>query len=168
VKKTIFWGSSNRATSRVTNQVPVLFPPCDILLLLNNWVRGGCSKLSQQPARTDVVTAVRKGHWVTLDERNLAPSEVLEMLNRLLDDNRELMVPNTQEVIKRHPDFAIFATQNPSGVYVSMRSRQLPARFSHQSNAFTFPGMGAAKNFQRISEADLSRCTSGKYQTLSL
>jgi hypothetical protein len=40
------------------------------------------------------------------------------MLNRLLDDNRELMIPDTQEVIKPHSDFAIFATQNPTGVYV--------------------------------------------------
>jgi midasin len=63
-----------------------------------------------------LVTAVRKGHWVVLDELNLAPSEVLEMLNRLLDDNRELMIPDTQEVIKPHPDFAVFATQNPTGV----------------------------------------------------
>jgi hypothetical protein len=66
-----------------------------------------------------LVTAVRKGHWVVLDELNLAPSEVLEMLNRLLDDNRELMIPDTQEVIKPHPDFAVFATQNPTGVYDS-------------------------------------------------
>ena len=29
-----------------------------------------------------LVTAVRKGHWVVLDELNLAPSEVLEALNR--------------------------------------------------------------------------------------
>jgi midasin len=65
-----------------------------------------------------LVTAVRNGHWVVLDELNLAPSEVLEMLNRLLDDNRELMIPDTQEIIKPHPDFAIFATQNPTGAYV--------------------------------------------------
>jgi midasin len=63
-----------------------------------------------------LVTAVRRGHWVVLDELNLAPSEVLEMLNRLLDDNRELMIPDTQEVIKPHPDFAVFATQNPTGL----------------------------------------------------
>jgi len=37
-----------------------------------------------------LVEAVRKGYWVILDELNLAPSEVLEALNRLLDDNREL------------------------------------------------------------------------------
>jgi midasin (ATPase involved in ribosome maturation) len=29
-----------------------------------------------------LVTAVRRGHWVVLDELNLAPSEVLEALNR--------------------------------------------------------------------------------------
>ena len=28
------------------------------------------------------MTAVRQGHWVVLDELNLAPSEVLEALNR--------------------------------------------------------------------------------------
>ena len=29
-----------------------------------------------------LVQAVRKGHWIVLDELNLAPSEVLEALNR--------------------------------------------------------------------------------------
>lgn len=29
-----------------------------------------------------LVTALRKGHWVVLDELNLAPTEVLEALNR--------------------------------------------------------------------------------------
>ena len=29
-----------------------------------------------------LVTALRRGHWVVLDELNLAPSEVLEALNR--------------------------------------------------------------------------------------
>jgi midasin len=52
-----------------------------------------------------------------LDELNLAPSEVLEALNRLLDDNRELFVPETQEVVRPHPGFMIFGTQNPPGVY---------------------------------------------------
>jgi midasin len=39
--------------------------------------------------------AVRNGYWVILDELNLAPSEVLEALNRLLDDNRELHIVET-------------------------------------------------------------------------
>jgi midasin len=64
-----------------------------------------------------LVEAVRKGYWVVLDELNLAPSEVLEALNRLLDDNRELYIPETQEIVKPHPHFMLFATQNPPGLY---------------------------------------------------
>ena len=60
-----------------------------------------------------LVQAVRQGHWVLLDELNLAPSEILEALNRLLDDNRELVIPETNEVVKAHPDFVLFGTQNP-------------------------------------------------------
>ena len=60
---------------------------------------------------------MRRGHWVILDELNLAPSEVLEALNRLLDDNRELYLAETNETVKPHPNFRLFATQNPSGVY---------------------------------------------------
>jgi len=62
-----------------------------------------------------LVKALRGGHWLVLDELNLAPSEVLEMLNRLLDDNRELLIPETQETVKPHAHFMLFATQNPAG-----------------------------------------------------
>jgi midasin len=64
-----------------------------------------------------LVKALREGHWIVLDELNLAPTDVLEALNRLLDDNRELLVPETQEVIRPHSDFMLFATQNPAGLY---------------------------------------------------
>ncbi|XJO73933.1 hypothetical protein BDV3_004832 [Batrachochytrium dendrobatidis] len=64
-----------------------------------------------------LVEALRKGYWIVLDELNLAPSDVLEALNRLLDDNRELFLPETQELIKPHPHFMLFATQNPAGQY---------------------------------------------------
>ena len=62
-----------------------------------------------------LVNAMRQGHWLILDELNLAPSEVLEALNRLLDDNRELFITETQETVKAHPRFLLFATQNPPG-----------------------------------------------------
>ena len=52
-----------------------------------------------------------------MDELNLAPSEVLEALNRLLDDNRELFIAETSETVKPHPNFRLFATQNPCGAY---------------------------------------------------
>lgn len=64
-----------------------------------------------------LVKAVRDGHWIVLDELNLAPSDVLEALNRLLDDNRELFVPELSETISAHPNFMLFATQNPPALY---------------------------------------------------
>ncbi|KAJ5758589.1 hypothetical protein N7520_005745 [Penicillium odoratum] len=64
-----------------------------------------------------LVEALRNGYWIVLDELNLAPSDVLEALNRLLDDNRELFIPETQETVKPHPNFMLFATQNPAGLY---------------------------------------------------
>lgn len=69
------------------------------------------------PAPGVLIDAMRKGYWIILDELNLAPTDVLEALNRLLDDNRELFVAETQEVIKAHPRFMLFATQNPPGLY---------------------------------------------------
>lgn len=74
---------------------------------------------------------MRKGHWIILDELNLAPSDVLEALNRVLDDNRELFIPETQEVVKAHANFMLFATQNPPGTYGGrkMLSRAFRNRF---------------------------------------
>lgn len=67
--------------------------------------------------------AMRKGHWIVLDELNLAPTDVLEALNRVLDDNRELFIPETQTTIKAHPGFRLFATQNPPGLYGGRKVR---------------------------------------------
>ncbi|XP_023315085.1 LOW QUALITY PROTEIN: midasin-like [Trichogramma pretiosum] len=64
-----------------------------------------------------LIKAMRKGYWIILDELNLAPSDVLEALNRLLDDNRELFISETQETVKAHENFMLFATQNPPGHY---------------------------------------------------
>lgn len=64
-----------------------------------------------------LVDAMRKGYWIILDELNLAPSDVLEALNRVLDDNRELFISETQQVVKAHKHFMLFATQNPPGLY---------------------------------------------------
>ena len=64
-----------------------------------------------------LVLALREGHWIVLDELNLAPTDVLEALNRLLDDNRELFIPETQQTVRPHENFMLFATQNPPGLY---------------------------------------------------
>ena len=64
-----------------------------------------------------LVEAMRHGYWIILDELNLAPSDVLEALNRVLDDNRELYIPETQTTVKADTRFRLFATQNPPGMY---------------------------------------------------
>ncbi|XP_042318311.1 midasin isoform X2 [Sceloporus undulatus] len=64
-----------------------------------------------------LIDAMRRGYWIILDELNLAPTDVLEALNRLLDDNRELFITETQETVKAHQRFMLFATQNPPGLY---------------------------------------------------
>jgi len=80
-----------------------------------------------------LVKAVREGHWIILDEINLAPSEVLEALNRLLDENRELYISETNTVIKAHPNFKIFAAMNPSESYGGRKdlSEAFKNRFIH-------------------------------------
>ncbi|KAK4561600.1 AAA ATPase midasin [Recurvomyces mirabilis] len=87
----------------------------DLQEYLGTYVSGSDGKLQFQEGV--LVNALREGHWIVLDELNLAPTDVLEALNRLLDDNRELLIPETQETVRPHRDFMLFATQNPAGLY---------------------------------------------------
>lgn len=36
---------------------------------------------------------------------------------QVLDDNRELFIPETQQLVKAHSQFLLFGTQNPPGSY---------------------------------------------------
>ncbi|KAI1805875.1 midasin [Daldinia bambusicola] len=87
----------------------------DLQEYLGTYVSDADGKLRFQEGL--LVQALRQGHWIVLDELNLAPTDVLEALNRLLDDNRELLIPETQEVVRPHENFMLFATQNPPGLY---------------------------------------------------
>jgi len=68
----------------------------DLQEYLGTYVSGSDGQLRFQEGL--LVQALRQGHWIVLDELNLAPTDVLEALNRLLDDNRELLIPETQEI----------------------------------------------------------------------
>ncbi|EDN07367.1 conserved hypothetical protein [Histoplasma mississippiense (nom. inval.)] len=87
----------------------------DLQEYLGSYVSGEDGSLKYQEGI--LVEALRNGYWIVLDELNLAPTDVLEALNRLLDDNRELFLPESQEVIRPNPNFMLFATQNPAGLY---------------------------------------------------
>lgn len=88
-----------------------------------------------------LLTSLKNGYWIVLDELNMAPSDVIEALDRLLDDNRELLVTETQVIVKPHPNFMLFATQNPAGLYdgrnylsLALRNRFLELHFSEIPN----------------------------------
>lgn len=101
----------------------------DLQEYIGSYAADACGKLVFKEGV--LVEAMRKGHWIILDELNLAPSDVLEALNRVLDDNRELFIPETQKVVKADPNFMLFATQNPPGLYGGrkMLSRAFRNRF---------------------------------------
>ena len=59
------------------------------------------------------LTAMRQGHWVLLDEMNLATQSVLEGLNACLDHRAEVFVPEINRTFGCHAEFRVFAAQNP-------------------------------------------------------
>lgn len=61
----------------------------------------------------EFLRALQEGHWVLLDEMNLAPQAVLEGLNAILDHRGTVYIPELNRTFKRHPSFRIFAAQNP-------------------------------------------------------
>ena len=106
----------------------------DLQEYIGTYISGSDGNLQYQEGI--LVRALREGSWIVLDELNLAPSDVLEALNRLLDDNRELLIPETQQIVRPHENFMLFATQNPPGMYGgrkvlsrAFRNRFLELRF---------------------------------------
>jgi midasin len=63
----------------------------------------------------EFLTALQEGHWVLLDEMNLAPQPVLEGLNAVLDHRGTVYIPELNRSFSCHPRFRIFAAQNPLG-----------------------------------------------------
>jgi midasin len=75
-----------------------------------------------------LVAAVRQGHWLLLDEVNLAPPQVLERITGLLEGGERggglvLLERGDSETVPRHPGFRLFAAMNPA---TDMGKRQLP------------------------------------------
>ena len=63
--------------------------------------------------------AFQEGHWLLLDEMNLAPDNVLQCIENSLDSkclilNNPCDSTKPVNIINMHPNFRLFATQNPS------------------------------------------------------
>lgn len=86
------------------------------LLKLEQQIKAA-SRLTFAFIEGSLVKAMQEGHWVLLDEINLASAEILECLAGLLEDKNEtidLLEKGDKVPIKRHPDFTLFACMNPA------------------------------------------------------
>lgn len=65
-----------------------------------------------------LLQAMKQGHWLIIDEINVALPEILFALHSLLDDDKFVVVAtHNGEVVRPHKDFRLFATMNPVEEY---------------------------------------------------
>lgn len=76
-----------------------------------------------------VVTAMKKGHLLYIDEINMAKAETLPILHSALDHRRMMTNPFTGEVIEAHPDFGVIAAINEGYIGTAPMNEALKNRF---------------------------------------
>ena len=66
-----------------------------------------------------LVNAMKKGHWVILDEINASTPDVTFVLHQIADCDKTITLyqKDKTEIVKPHKDFRIFGTMNPSDRY---------------------------------------------------
>jgi cobaltochelatase CobS len=69
-----------------------------------------------------LLDAMRRGHWLVIDEVNAALAEILFVLQSVLDDDRFVVLAEKDgEVVRPHKNFRLFATMNPSEYYAGTK-----------------------------------------------
>jgi MoxR-like ATPase len=103
--------------------------------------------------------AFKYGHPLLLDEINLASQAVLQCIEEALDSEViSIEIPGFPlTIIKKHPDFALIATQNPNKGLFANKRQNLGKKFMSKFQVITFPeftedelnriAIGLAKNF---------------------
>lgn len=80
-----------------------------------------------------LLTAVKKGHYLVVDEINAALPEILFVLHSLLDDDKYVIVPQKDNsLVKPHKNFRFFATMNPVDEYAGTKelNKAFQSRFA--------------------------------------
>ncbi len=88
-----------------------------------------------------VITAMKEGHILYIDEINMAKPETLPILHSVLDHRRMLTNPFTAEVITAHEDFTVIAAINEGYIGTSPMNEALKNRFV----SFTVPYLETAQ-----------------------
>ncbi|MFD0697087.1 AAA family ATPase [Paenibacillus sp. GCM10027628] len=76
-----------------------------------------------------VVKAMTKGHFLYIDEINMAKPETLPLINGVLDHRRSITNPFTGEVITAHADFHVIAAINEGYIGTVPLNEALKNRF---------------------------------------
>ena len=64
-----------------------------------------------------LATAMQEGHWLLLDEIDAALQPVLFVFQQILEDDGKLVLEDGNgTVVRKHPDFRVFATANTVGI----------------------------------------------------
>jgi midasin (ATPase involved in ribosome maturation) len=103
-----------------------------------------------------LLTAIKEGSWVLLDELNLASQAVLEGLNSCLDHRATMYIPELGKSFDCPSTFRIFAAQNPLGQGGGRKG--LPKSFL---NRFTKVFIDA------LTESDLRSIVSSRFSSFS-
>jgi hypothetical protein len=80
-----------------------------------------------------LLTAIKQGHYLVVDEVNAALPEILFVLHSLLDDDKYVIVPQKDNsIVKPHKDFRFFATMNPVDEYAGTKdlNKAFQSRFA--------------------------------------
>lgn len=109
-----------------------------------------------------LVTAMKDGHMLLLDEMSLAEDAVLERLNSVLEPSRTLVLAEKggdgsaedSSTIVAHSDFRVFATMNPGGDY---GKRELSPALRSRFTEIWVPAVTDREDFELV----LSRAFEG-------
>jgi midasin len=104
-----------------------------------------------------LLTAIKNGYWFLLDEMNLAHQSVLEGLNAILDHRKTVYIPELNQEFKCHPDFFIFASQNP--IEHGIGRKNLPKSFLNRFTKIYLEDLTDQNYF------DIIKCRFGQYCT---
>jgi MoxR-like ATPase len=108
--------------------------------------------------------AFSEGRWLLLDELNLAPDSVLKCLEEALE-TRILRIDHPADAdfapLQLHPNFRLFATQNPSLGFFAGKREKLSGAFLNRFTPVVFKEL-PRDDWVRIAEKKLEGCL-GKF-----
>ena len=92
--------------------------------------------------------AYKHGHWLLLDELNLAPDIVLQSIESALDNDVLHLFDQTNAnasnvVIEKHKNFRLFATQNPNSGFFKGKREKLSNSFLDRFRIIVFKDLDA-------------------------